>query len=460
MWEQIRANRRRSAVLITGMAIVLLVLGAVGGQALFGPDGAVIGVGVALILWGIQLAVYATNADALLLHGTFAKELKRDDSPQFFNIVEEMKLASGLPFLPRILLIDDPSPNAFAIGNKPENSAIAVTTGLLHRLNRDELQGVIAHEMGHLKNRDVQFMTLAAVMLGSIVILSEIVLRTMRFGSRGRRRSDSRGGGQTQLIIFVIAILFAILGPVMAQLLYFACSRKREYLADASGAQFTRYPEGLASALEKISQAAVPVSFASKATAPMFIVNPPAASGETGSLFASHPPTAERIRILRGMAGAALADYETAYRKAQGNGLIGGQSLREDKPQPIRAATPDPSGVGVAGPIEQRRDVRAMSARVHGYLALHCNCGLEINVPEGYEQNQIRCIRCGGVLPIPAVSPHPSPQPPLLYQRSTRPERGWESFRCACGRTIQLSPSFSASSIRCNGCGRQITVTG
>ena len=194
MWEQIRANRRRSAVLITGMAIVLLLLGALAGQALFGPDGAIIGLGIALIIWGVQLAIYATNADSLLLHGAFAKELKREDSPQLFNVVEEMKIASGLPFLPRLYLIDDPSPNAFAIGSKPENSAIAVTTGLLHRLNRDELQGVIAHEMGHLKNRDVQFMTLAAVMLGSIVILSEIVLRTMRFGGRGRSRSDSRAG--------------------------------------------------------------------------------------------------------------------------------------------------------------------------------------------------------------------------------------------------------------------------
>ncbi len=476
MWEQIRANRRRSAVLITGMAIVLLVLGAVGGQALFGPEGTVIGVGVALILWGIQLAVYATNADSLLLHGTFAKELKRDDSPQLFNVVEEMKLASGLPFLPRIFLIDDPSPNAFAIGNKPETSAIAVTTGLLHRLNRDELQGVIAHEMGHLKNCDVQFMTLAAVMLGSVVILSEIVLRTMRFGGRGRSRSDSRGGGQLQLIIFVIAILFAILGPVMAQLLYFACSRKREYLADASGAQFTRYPEGLASALEKISQTQIPATFANKTNAALCIVNPLAATSESSNIFSSHPPTAERIRILRGMAGASLADYETAYRKTQGSGLIGGQSLREDKSQPIRAATPAPSGAGVAGPIEERRDVRAMSARAHGYLALHCNCGLEINVPEGYEQNEIRCIRCGSVLPIPAaISYEPRTEAEsarccddvlaanreptnLLFQRSPRSDRGWESFRCACGRTIQLSPSFSAPSIRCNGCGRTIQV--
>src|SRR5437867_395756 len=195
MWEQIRANRRRSLLLIIGMAIVLLLLGVLSGNALLGTDGIVLGLGVALIIWAIQFAAYATSAESILLHGTFAKELTRDDSPQLFNVVEEMKLASGLPFMPRILLIDDPSPNAFAIGSKPDNSAIGVTTGLLHRLNRDELQGVIAHEMGHLKNRDVQFMTLAAVMLGAIVVLSEILLRTMRFGGRSRNRSSARGGG-------------------------------------------------------------------------------------------------------------------------------------------------------------------------------------------------------------------------------------------------------------------------
>jgi heat shock protein HtpX len=478
MWEAIRANRRRSAVLITGMALVLFALGALGGNALAGPDGAIIGLGVALIIWGVQLAIYATNAEAVLLTGVFAKELKREDSPQLFNVVEEMKIAAGLPFMPRIHLIDDPAPNAFAVGNKPDHSAICVTTGLLHRLNRDELQGVIAHEIGHLKNRDVQFMTLAAVMLGSIVILSDVVLRTMRFGGRSRSRDDERGGGgQLQLILFVVAILFAILGPVMAQLLYFACSRKREYLADASGAQFTRYPEGLASALEKISQAQIAPTFANKATAPLFIINPFSGTGvppvqsqatngrdarSTFSLFSTHPPTAERIRILRGMTGAALADYEAAYRQAKGTGLIGTQTLSADQPQPVRAASADE-------PIKTRQQARDLSYRAHGYLTVHCNCGLDISIPEGYEQDTIRCIRCGRVLPIPAASvavqsqtANPEPRT-MQYTRtgtgSPRSERGWESFRCECGRTVQLSPSFNAPHIRCTGCGRDIQIS-
>jgi len=452
MWEQIRANRRRAAILVTAMAVILVLLGFAGGYAIAGPDAAIFGVGVALVIWGVQMVAYATSAESMLLHGAFAKELQRDDAPQLFNVIEEMKLASGLPFMPRVLLIDDPGPNAFAIGSKPANSAIAVTTGLLYRLNRDQLQGVIGHEIGHLKNRDVQFMTLAAVMLGSIVILSQIIWRTMRFGGRGRSRSSSRGGGQAQLILLVVALVFAILAPIMAQILYFACSRKREYLADASSAQFTRYPEGLASALQVISQANVPLSFDCKATAPMFIVNPLAAQSDTVSLFATHPPTSERIRILLSMSGASLNDYEAAFRKAKGSGCIGEDTLRDAAPLTVRQPSDE-------GPIQTRRDTRVQAYRAHGYLSVHCNCGLEIQVPEGYERDTIRCIRCGSVLPVPTVEPAPempaTPGPPHLY---TRTRQGWESFRCACGRTIQLSPGFQAPFIRCNGCGRQIKV--
>jgi len=451
MWEQIRANRRRSAVLITGMAAVLLILGYTAGEALVGPGAGIFGLGIAIIIWGIQMGLYATSAESILLNGAMAREIAREDNPQLFNVVEEMSIASGLGFVPHIYIIDDPSPNAFAIGRKPETSAVAVTTGLLYRLNRDELQGVIAHEIGHLKNRDVQFMTLAAIMLGSIVLLSEIVGRSLRFGGRSRSRSDSRnGGGQGQAIILIVALVFAILGPIMAQLLYFACSRKREYLADASAAQFTRYPEGLASALEKISQATTPVSFASKVTAPMFIINPLAASnGESASLLSTHPATAERIRILRSMAGAGLADYENAYRHAKNGSLIGAESLRADSPLGIRAASNQ-------GPVASQRAASNISRRASGYVRIPCSCGLETSVPEGYEQPSIRCVRCGNILPVPGAAPAaPNNQVALEYRRSTN---DWESFRCTCGRTVQLSPAFAAPHIRCTGCGQQINI--
>ncbi|HVM61549.1 MAG TPA: M48 family metallopeptidase [Verrucomicrobiae bacterium] len=500
MWEVIASNRRRSILLIIVMGVMLVILGYVAGEAMFwgvahhqlfsrhhhgysyqsydssdvassDGTGGMIGVGLALVILTVMLVVYFTSAEDVLLHGTSARELKREDSPQLFNVVDEMVLASGLGFTPKIYLIDDDAPNAFAVGRKPETSAVCVTSGLLYRLNRDELQGVIGHEIGHMKNRDVQFMTLAAVMLGSIVILSVIVRQYFWYGGRVRTRSSSRDGeGGAAIIILIVGLLFAILGPIMAQILYFACSRKREYLADASSAEFTRYPEGLASALEKIAGAHVPASFASEATAPMFIVNPlTAASGEADSVFSSHPPTADRVRILRAMTGASFADYEAAWRRAKGGSLIGSQTLKSATAQTIRAPSND-------GPIQSRRETHDVVRRYHGYMRLHCNCGLDISVPEGYEQDTIRCIRCGSVLTILAAAPAPPAKPDVIppviagiappvlaptgmfqFQRTNR--NSWESFRCACGRTIQLSPAFAAPHVTCTACGRTIQIT-
>jgi heat shock protein HtpX len=467
MWEQIRANRRRSAVLITAMATVLALLGYSVGELIVGAGGGIFGVALALAIWAVLMVVYLTSAESILLQNTLARELKRDDSPRLFNIVDEMKLASGLEFTPKLYLIDASMPNAFAVGRKPETSAIAVTTGLMYRLDRDELQGVIAHEISHLKNRDAQFLTLAAVMLGTTVILSEIARRSLWFGGRGRSRRNEQGGGQAQAILALVALVVAILGPLMAQLLYFACSRKREFLADACAAQFTRYPEGLASALEKISQSPVGLEFASQATAPLFIVNPIYASGtEPDSVFSSHPPTSERIRILRSMNGASLANYEEAYRRAKGGSLIGGQSLQSAPAETIRAPSNE-------GPIAERHDSRQITSRSFGYLNVRCDCGLSMSVPERYPGDEIRCIRCGKLLPLPSVQERDKMDaaattatverhvaavanaPPLLYTRRTQ---GWESFRCACGRTVQISPAFAAPFIRCNNCGREIKI--
>ena len=409
--------------------------------------------------------VYLTSAESILLNQACARELKREDSPRLFNIVDEMRLASGLEFMPHIYLVDDPAPNAFAVGSKPETSAIAVTTGLMHRLNRDELQGVIAHEMAHLKNRDVQFMTLAAVMLGSIVILSEIVRRWTWYGGRSSSRSNSRGGGggQAQAIILLLGLVFAILGPLMAQLLYFACSRKREFLSDACAAQYTRYPEGLASALEKISQAAVTSSFASKATAPMFIVNPLYAGGdEPDSVFSSHPSTAERIRILRSMAGASLADYEEAYRRAKGG--------RTDWKEHARKRTAADASARHRTKAQSKRDTTRMdmNRRAHGYLPVQCSCGLKFstcqkatNATTSAASAAATCCKSRPQLLRHRWRPRLRRAAarllaPLLY---TRTRQGWESFRCTCGRTIQISPAFAAPYVRCANCGRQINVT-
>ena len=189
-------------MLIAGLAVILALMGFCTGYIFGGPEGGVIGVAVAVVIWLVQLLLAYAGGEKLLISGLGARQLAKEDSPRLFNVVEEMVIASGLGYMPRILLIDDPAPNAFAIGTKPESSAVAVTSGLMHRLSRDELQGVIAHEVAHLKNRDVEFMTVAGVMLGTIIILSEIMWRSLRYGGRVGGRSSSRGNAaQAQAVI-------------------------------------------------------------------------------------------------------------------------------------------------------------------------------------------------------------------------------------------------------------------
>jgi len=272
MWELIRANRRKSIVLFGVMGISLMALGYVAGSAFF-PDGGIAGLFIALMIWTILSLVSYFRGSSILLAVSKAQEVTHDVHPRLFNVVEEMKIAANLPAMPKVYIIPDPAPNAFATGMKPEKSAVAITAGLLSKLNRDELQGVVAHEMAHILNRDVLFVTFDGILLGSIVLISQVFLRGMFYSSlSGRRYSGSSrdGGGQAQLVMMVVAIVLAILVPIMARLLYFAISRKREYLADASAARLTRYPEGLASALEKIASSDLDLASANKVTAPMF----------------------------------------------------------------------------------------------------------------------------------------------------------------------------------------------
>ena len=303
MWEQIAANRRKSVVLVFAAAVLLVALGYglgeyFGGRG-FGPGGA----GLALLVWLVMTLVAWFQGDKVMLSVSGAKKVDKADLPVLFNVVEEMTLAAGLPQMPAVYVIDDPAPNAFATGRRAETASVAVTSGLLRQLNRDELQGVIAHEMAHVRNRDIQLMLFAGVLAGAIVILAEVGLRGMWFGggrSRSRRGSGQDGSG----IVAVVAIVLMILAPILAQVIYFAVSRKREYLADASAAAFTRYPEGLASALEKISRAPQKLGGANQATAPMYIINPLKRSGQmAANATRTHPPIDERIRILRTMAG-------------------------------------------------------------------------------------------------------------------------------------------------------------
>ncbi len=456
MWEAIRANERRSWLLVSLMGAILVLLGFAIGFGVFpeaggGAWGTAIALGVWLALWMVALL----GGDQILLATAGAKRIEHRDHPQLHNIVEEMKIASGLEAMPGVYVVPDESPNAFAIGRKPQRSAVAVTAGLLRILNRDELQGVIAHEIGHLRNRDTKFMMLVGVMLGAIVLISDLFLRTMRFGPR--RRSSSREGGGAQAVFLLVAVLVAVLAPLVAQIIYFACSRRREYLADASGARFTRYPEGLASALEKISVYHTRRAEVNRVLAPMYIVNPMSALAAVG-LFSTHPPTADRVRILRAMAGGAgYADYEAAFKRIAGRSVIGGRTLAsEPGPVALRAASAPETSEERTG---RSREVVDFLGRLDNLLLMTCACGVGIRIPSGLKRDAVPCPRCGRENRVPHAEPASAePAGPSQAFKYRRRGQGWESFQCPCGATVQLSPAFGAPVVVCSRCDRKIQV--
>lgn len=333
MWEAISRNKRKSVILVIVMALVLAALGGSIGGAWLGEGGIIDGIIIAGIIWFFMTLLAVTAGKDILLAFAGAREVSRDDAPQLYNVVEEMKIAAGLENMPKVYIIDTHALNAFAAGSG-SSIAVAITSGMLEKLSRDELQGVIAHEIGHLKNQDSRFMTLVGIMLGVIVILADVFIRMMFYGSLfGSRRSSSRdndGNNPIKLVLMIVAIVLAILAPLLANLIYLACSRSREYLADASAALFTRNPEGLASALEKISNCSIKLEQANRATAPMYIINPlKNKSGGGSSWFSTHPPTAERIAILRNMAsGAGLEAYNEAYSSLKGKNLLSEKSIK------------------------------------------------------------------------------------------------------------------------------------
>lgn len=388
-------------VLAIGMGALLILIGYFLGVAFLGSGTG--GLIVALIVWAVMSLFAYFQGDSLLLTISGAKKISRDDHPRLYNIVEEMKIASGLERMPDIYIIDDPALNAFATGRDPNRATVAITSGLLQKLNRDELQGVIAHEISHIKNRDVLLMVMCSVLLGTIVILAWYGSRFLIFGSMtgSRRSSKQGGGGQAQIIILVAALVFMILAPIMAQLIYFAISRKREYLADASSALYTRYPEGLASALEKLGASAGQLKSANQATAPMYIINPFREKGmRANDLSSTHPPISERIRILRAMAGASFSDYDQAYHQIhQGgkriipaSGIVAGVTPLAAKPPEMKVAEPDKMG--------RARETSDVMWRLSDYKTITCDCGTRLRVPPKFKESAITCPHCGRIHPI------------------------------------------------------------
>ena len=297
LYTQADSNVRKTWVLMATFFLVVTGLGWAISYILNAPE----------ILWIAVILSVVMNigsywfSDKLVLSMTGAKPVTREQYPDLWNVTENLAITAGLP-MPKVYVVEDPSPNAFATGRDPEHAVVAATTGLLAILNRTELEGVIAHELSHIKNRDMLVMTVVVVLIGFVTLLSDFFFRISLHGGNNNRE----GGGQARLIMVILGFVLALFAPLVARLIQFAISRRREFLADASGALLTRYPEGLASALQKISAHVGPMKSANHATAHLFIADPfdtedqKTFSAWLTTLFMTHPPVEERVRALLG----------------------------------------------------------------------------------------------------------------------------------------------------------------
>jgi heat shock protein HtpX len=314
--SQIAANRRRSLLLIVGVAAILGIFGLLVGWAMTGYlEGGYFATAIAVAFALAMSSVTYFAGDGIVLAASRARPVKETDSPQLMNIVRELSIAANQP-PPKVYLIDDTAPNAFATGRDPKHASIAVTKGLLEKLDREELQGVIAHELSHVRNLDIRFSLLVGVLVGSIVLLADFFLRWTWWGggpSGGRRGGGSRdGGGMIIVIIYVVALVLAILAPFVARLVQMAVSRQREYLADASSVQLTRNPYGLERALAKIGTDKEVLEVANRATQHLYFVNPiKKFEARSSNLMSTHPPIVDRINRLRALTGEAPVDVRT-----------------------------------------------------------------------------------------------------------------------------------------------------
>ncbi|MCZ2108043.1 MAG: M48 family metalloprotease [Dehalococcoidia bacterium] len=299
VYDRIGANKRATAFMMLGFVAIITALVALASVAFRLPVGFIGIAGIVLIIYAL-FSYYASTSIVLSISG--AHEVTKEEEWEFVRRVENLCIGAGLP-MPRTWVLEDSAPNAFATGPDPSHSHVVVTRGLLDKLEPIELEGVIAHELSHIGNYDIRTMTVATVLLGVVALLADIFLRATFFGAGNRRsRNDRDGGGQLQLIALALGILFAILAPIAATALQFAISRRREFLADASGALLCRNPEALARALEKIRDDTEPLEAANKATASLYIANPLKEHASfLNNLFDTHPDIDERIRLLRSM---------------------------------------------------------------------------------------------------------------------------------------------------------------
>ena len=395
------------------------------------------GIFFAFVIWFILFIIALFNGKNAILSLNHACKLPKHAHLVLENVVEEMSIAAGMPKPPEIYVIDTPMPNAFATGLTPDKSAVAVTTGLLTELNRDELQGVIAHEIAHIINRDTMYMIFAGIMIGTIVLMSEYGKRMMRGTGRSSRR---RSASNNDVILFIVCLVLIILAPIMAEILYFSISQRREYLADACAVKFTRYPTGLATALAKINSSLYVFRDADKITSAMYIVHPLDYEKQYknmysmfGNLFSTHPPTEKRIAVLEKMTGADFNAYNEAFKKVASfkrtilkkEDLYGIKPLKIEKP----SAKNDYVKTSAVGMIigtasldatitvaqtnnnnlnenneqnsaeneikkERKREATNIIWKANNYIFKACECGTKLKFPKEYEGQEIKCPHC------------------------------------------------------------------
>jgi len=301
VYEQIASNKRRSILLVVG---ALLLLGAVGYAIGLIYRAGPVGLVIALVIAGFMSIGSYRYGDKVVLASARAREVTAEQEPRLHNVVEGLAIAAGTP-KPRVYIVPEQAPNAFATGRDPDHSSIAVTQGLLDTMNRVELEGVIGHEMSHVVDRDILLGTIVATLVGAVVLISEFFMRSWFWGGLGGRRGNDRGGGAAGAVLLAVGFVLLILAPIFGQLIRFAVSRQREYLADAQGALLTRYPPGLASALKKIAGSPTAMRSANNATAHLWLNQPSRVEGDKmgalEKLFNTHPPIADRIKRLEEM---------------------------------------------------------------------------------------------------------------------------------------------------------------
>jgi heat shock protein HtpX len=316
-YQQISANRRRSVLLVLILTALLGVFGFVIGYAMSGAlEGGIVAVVVAVVIAMLLTSVSYFAGDSIVLGASGARPVTESSAPQLMNVVREMSMAANVP-PPKVYMINDTAPNAFATGRDPRHASIAVTTGLLEKLDREELQGVIGHELSHVRNLDIRFTLLVAVLVGSIALLADFFLRFTFWGGMsgrggGRSRGGRDGGGGLIIIMIIVGLILAIVAPIVARFVQMAVSRQREYLADSSSVELTRNPYGLERALAKISSDREVLEVANRATQHLYFVNPIKKwEVRASSLMATHPPIVDRINRLRALTGQAPIDSQT-----------------------------------------------------------------------------------------------------------------------------------------------------